>query len=133
MKLKFVLLTCFVILLSIVAKATPPGNGEENAKKSDVAGGVIHQETKKPLMNVSITAYSTYKKEKVVLTNSHGNFSFDDLKPGNYKFVFEKEGYKKVTKEKYVAHPDEAQQINVQLEEHASFDFMPGPSHFFDS
>ena len=35
------------------------------------------------------------KKEKVVITDGTGAYSFDDLKPGVYKFVFEKEGYKK--------------------------------------
>jgi hypothetical protein len=130
MKRKYLLLSCFITILSFVASAN---TGEENAKKSDVVGGVFTLDSKKPLGNVSVTAYSNAKKEKVILTDSHGNYSFNDLKPGmTYRFVFEKEGYKKVIKEKYIARVDEAQQLNIQMEEHASFDFMPGPSQFFD-
>jgi uncharacterized GH25 family protein len=132
MKLKFLLFACFFTAFSFIANAAPPGTGEENAKKNDVMGGVIHFETKKPISNVSVTAYANSKKEKVVLTDVNGNYSFTDLKPGTYRFVFEKDGYKKTTKEKYIVRADEAQQLNIQLEEHASFDFMPGPSQFFD-
>ena len=129
MRRKYLLLSCFITVFSFIASAN---TGEENAKKSDVMGGVITHDSKKPLSNVSITAYSNTKKEKVIVTDAHGHFSFNDLKPGNYRFVFEKEGYKKVTKDKYIAKADEAQQLNIQMQEHASFDFMPGPSHFFD-
>lgn len=123
------LLSCFITVFSFLASAN---NGEENIKKSDVMGGVFNYDTKKPLSHVSVTAYSNTKKEKVIVTDSHGNFSFNDLKPGTYRFVFEKEGYKKVIKEKYIARADEAQQLNIHMQEHASFDFMPGPSQFFD-
>ena len=92
MKRKYLLLTCFITILSIVASAN---TGEENAKKSDVAGGVFNVDTKKPLGQVSVTAYSNTKKEKVIVTDSQGHFSFNDLKPGTYRFVFEKEGFKK--------------------------------------
>ena len=129
MKRKYLLLSCFITVFSFLASAN---TGEENAKKTDVMGGVFSQDTKKPLSQVSITAYSSAKKEKVIVTDAHGHFSFDDLKPGTYRFVFEKEGYKKVTKEKYIAKADEAQQLNIHMQEHASFDFMPGPSQFFD-
>lgn len=129
MKRKYLLLSCFITLFSFLASAN---TGEENTKKSDVMGGVFTYDTKKPLSQVSITAYSNSKKEKVIVTDAHGHFSFNDLKPGNYKFVFEKDGYKKVTREKYIGKVDEAQQLNIHMEEHSSFDFMPGPSHFFD-
>jgi hypothetical protein len=87
-----------------------------------------------PLSNVSVTAYlaSTSKKEKVTTTDVNGNFYFDDLKPGTYKFVFEKDGFKKISREKIIARANEALQLSVTMQEHASFDFMPGPSHFFD-
>jgi len=129
MKRKYLLLSCFITLFSFLASAN---TGEENAKKSDVLGGVFSQDTKKPLSQVSVTAYSNAKKEKVIVTDAQGQYSFNDLKPGNYKFVFEKDGYKKVTKEKYIAKPGEAQQLNIHMQEHSSFDFMPGPSQFFD-
>jgi len=136
MKLKFLLLSCFVALFSCAASANNinPGTGEENVKKNnDIMGGVYHSETKKPLVNVNVTVYSSSnKKEKVVVTDVNGNYSFDDLKPGTYKFVFEKSGFKKVTRERSIIREDEGIQINVHMEEHKTFDFMPGSSQFFD-
>lgn len=134
MKAKW-LITFSIVLGSFVARATDnvsPGDGKNDIEKSDVGGGVIDSDSKKPLSNVNITAYSNNKKEKAVLTDIHGNFSFEDLKPGTYKFVFEKEGYKKVTKEKTIVKIDEGVQININMEEHNSFDFMPGPSSLID-
>jgi hypothetical protein len=134
MRMKLLLL-CFVALFATVgAKAnTSPGTGEESAKKSEVAGGVYHSESGKPLGSVVVTAYTGNKKEKVVLTDNNGNYSFDELKPGTYTFVFQKEGFKKVAKNRTINRPDEGVLVNVRLEEHSTFDFMPGPSHFFDS
>lgn len=134
MKAKW-LLTFSIVLASFLARATDdvnPGSGEPDVKKSDVAGGVIDSDTKKPLGQVNVTAYANNKKEKAVLTDAQGNFSFEDLKPGTYKFVFEKEGYKKVTREKTISKVDEGVQININMEEHNSFDFMPGPSSLID-
>src|SRR3982751_4616343 len=105
MKFKLLLLTIFFSAATLLPRAnagtTDPNNGEENNKKCDIAGGVIHADTKKPLGSVSVTAYSTgSKKEKVVLTDANGNYSFNELKTGIYKLVFEKTGYKKVTRER---------------------------------
>ena len=134
MKFKLLLFTLFIVLISVSAKAnTIPDNGEEDTRKSDVIGGVYHHETKKPLSSVSVTAYNlSSKKEKVVLTDANGNYSFDDLQSGTYKFVFIKQGYKKVVKEKVTIRLDEGSEMNVEMDEHASFNFMPGPFHFTD-
>jgi hypothetical protein len=129
--LLLILLTAFTSLLAN-AKNSTPGTGEESISKTDIAGGVIHGETKKGLSNVIVTAYLSSKKEKVAITDGAGNYSFDDLKPGTYKFVFEKDGFKKITKDKVVVKTDEAFQLNVELNEHATFEFMPNPSHIFD-
>ena len=132
MKRKLLLL-CFVCFAAtMVASAnTGPGNGEES-KKNDIAGGVIHSESKKPLGNVSVTAYSSSKKEKVVTTDNYGNYYFDDLKPGTYKLVFEKSGFKKVTKEKVVIRGDDGCQLNVELNEESEFMIIPGQLFFSD-
>ena len=107
------------------ANNVDPGLG----KKEDIMGSVMNADGKKPLKDVSITAYLSSKKEKVVITDGTGAYAFDDLKPGVYKFVFEKEGYKKVVKEKVTVKVDEAFQLDIEmLEENA--DVMPSPSHF---
>ncbi len=63
-------------------------------------GLVVEAETGKPLKDVNVTAYNNSKKEKSVTSNASGNFSLMDLKPGIYKFVFQKEGFEKVIREK---------------------------------
>jgi len=129
MKQKLFLLG-FSLLGFVVAKANniepDPGNG----KKDDVNGFVLHSETKKPMKDVSVTAYFVSKKEKIVITEEDGSFSFDDLKPGVYKFVFEKAGFRKITREKVVIKTDEAYQLNIEMIESNDFDIMPSPSHF---
>jgi len=70
------------------------------------------------------------KKEKVVITDGTGSYAFDDLKPGVYKFVFEKEGYKKVVKEKVCVKVDEGFQLDIEMLQDTATDVMPSPSHF---
>ena len=112
----------------VVAKASDPAEGK--GKKLDLNGTVIHGETKKPLRDVSITAYLVSKKESVVLTDESGNFAFEELKTGVYKFVFEKAGFKRITKEKVVINADEAFQLNIEMIEASDYDIMPSPFHF---
>jgi len=131
MKPKLVLLFFFTVSI-FFAKANTTGTGEEAARKSDIAGGVYSYDSKKPLGSVSVTVYSAAKKEKVVLTDDEGSYAFDNLKAGTYKLVFEKDGYKKVTKEKVVVQSDAAAQLNIEMVEHTPFEFLPGPYHFSD-
>ena len=124
MKSKIFLLT--VSLLGFVAaKAGTGGPGE--GKKDELNGFVFHSESKKPMKDVSVTAVLVSKKEKVVMTDEEGSFAFDELKPGTYKFVFEKAGYKKITKEKVVIKTDEAFQMNIEMIENIDFEIMPSP------
>lgn len=127
MKQKLFLLG-FSLLGFTAAQAAGPGPGD--GKKDDVNGIVLHSETKKPLKDVSITAINMSKKEKVVLSDEDGTFSFEDLKPGTYKFVFEKAGYRKATKEKVVVKTDEAFQMSIEMIENSDFDIMPSPGSF---
>lgn len=94
--------------------------------KTDLGGSVIHAETRKPLKDVVVTAYLSSKKEKVTLTDATGAFAFDNLRPGNYRFVFEKDGYRKVSREKTVTKPDEGFDLDVLLAEQEHFEFLPG-------
>lgn len=132
MRLKLLLLSCFVIFASVIANATPaPSEADESDKKNEINGGVFHNETKKPLSNVSVTAYfGANKKEKIVVSDENGNYAFDDLKPGTYKFVFEKNGYRKVTKEKIIIKTDEGFQMNIEMMQEKDFDFVPGAFTF---
>lgn len=133
MKQKLLLLA--VSFLGITAaRAGGPGTGTPGAdgKKEDVNGVVIHSETRKPLKDVSVTAILVSKKEKVVFTQDDGEYSFDELKPGTYKFIFEKAGFKRITREKVVIKTDEAFQLNIEMIETPEFDILPSALHFSD-
>ena len=119
-------LVCFVI--ANANNTSDPGFG----KKDDVNGIVIHSESKKPIKDVSVTAYLVSKKEKVAVTDEEGNFAFDELRPGTYKFVFEKAGFKRITKEKVVVKSDDSFQLNIEMIESSDIDIMPSPFHFSD-
>ena len=83
------------------AHATGPEDSNGGTgKKNDINGNVTQVETKKPVKEVNVTAFLDSKKEKSITSDEAGNYAFDDLKPGIYKFVFEKIGFKKVVKEK---------------------------------
>ena len=109
-----------------------PGVNCTKGKKDDLLGMVTNADTKKPLKDVTVTAYLVSKKEKMVLTDDTGNFAFDELKPGTYKFVFEKSGFKKVTREKVTVKPDEGFQLNIEMFESGGYDITPSPFPFSD-
>lgn len=115
----------FVAAQANVGDDPDPGRG--TGKKDDLNGIVIHAESKKPLKDVSVTAVLVSKKEKIVMTDDEGNFAFDELKPGTYKFIFEKAGFRKITKEKVVVKTDEAFQLNIEMIENSDYEIMPSP------
>ena len=128
MKPKTLLLISGLIFGSMMARAN--GNDPRTGKKEDIMGSVFNVHGKRPLKDVSVTAYLSSKKEKVVITNESGAYAFDDLKPGVYKFVFEKEGYKKVVKEKVCVKVDEGFQMDIEMIQDDGADLIPSPSHF---
>lgn len=130
MKQKLFLLT-FSLLGFVFAKANV-GNPDPGAgKKDELNGIVVHSDTHKPLKDVTVTAYLVTKKEKekVEVTDEEGGFAFDELKPGVYKFVFEKAGFRKITKDKVVIKTDEAFQLNIEMIESNDYEIMPSPLH----
>ena len=120
-----------ISLLGFVAvKANNGGPGD--GKKDELNGTVVHSDTKKTLKDVSVTAVLVSKKEKIVFTEENGTYAFDELKPGTYKFIFEKAGFKKITKEKVVIKTNEAFQLNIEMITQNDFDILPSPFHFTD-
>ena len=132
MKSRILFTAIFICGFTIAYAGTPPCN--DHGKKEDVVGTVIHTDSKKPLKDVSVTVYSTSKKEKekVAVTSEDGSFSIDELKPGRYRFIFEKTGYKKVTKETVIAKTNDAYQMNIEMIETNDYNIFPSPFHFPD-
>lgn len=129
MKNKFLPIFLLMLLTSIFSFAN---SGEKGKKEDpDMNGLVVEAETGKPLKDVNVTAYNNSKKEKSVTSNASGNFSLMDLKPGIYKFVFQKEGFEKVIREKIVLKLNEGYQLTVQMfQEENVFDIVPVPLQF---
>jgi hypothetical protein len=125
MKFRLLLLS---LIVSGAAFAGGPGNPDAKCcKKNDVTGGIIHAQTKRPLSNVSVTAYSTSRKEKVIVSDNNGNYDFNELKPGTYKLVFEKQGFNKIIKDKIIIRPDEGLLLNIEMSEVTTdFQILPG-------
>lgn len=119
----------FLIAIALLGFGTAKANNGDPGSgcKNELNGLVIHAESKKPLKDVSITAVLVTKKEKVVKTDNAGSFAFDELKPGTYKFVFEKAGFKKITKDKVVIKTDEAFQMKIEMIESVDFEIIPSP------
>jgi|SRR6218665_875573 len=133
MKIKILLMAFALLCFGMVyASNEPSPTCEGRTRKSDIEGLVTHAENKKPLKDVSITAYLISRKEKAVHTDELGGYSFDALKPGTYRLVFEKAGFKRVTKEKVVIKTEEAFQLNIEMIESKDFDLVPSPMHFSD-
>jgi hypothetical protein len=127
-------LLAFSLLGFVAAKANGGTDPHGEGKKIDEINGVIFDgENKKPLKDVTVTAYfSSNKKEKIVQSDETGNYAFDELKPGTYKLVFEKAGYKKITKDKVVIKADETFQLNIEMIGSSDFELVPSPFHFSD-
>jgi hypothetical protein len=135
MKPKFLMLALGLLGFAVAKANTEPDPNSSTCtkgKKNDLAGIILHGESKKPIKDVVVTAYLVSRKEKSVYTDETGNYGFEELRPGTYKFVFEKSGYKRVTKEKVVVKTDEAFQLNIEMIENKDFDLVPSPLLFAD-
>jgi hypothetical protein len=133
MKQRLLLLFAICTLGCLQSKAADIDPLNPGKSINEVAGNIFDGESKKALKEVTVTAYSANKKEKFVITDEFGRFEFDELKTGIYKLVFEKDGYRKVVKEKVSLKTDETFQMRIEMIEADGFDLMPSPFQFFDT
>lgn len=133
MKVKLLLLLtlCFACA-AVYANNCGKGPDPVKKKKDFVNGMVSHATNKRPLKDVLVTAYlnTDSKKEISVQTDESGNYSFEALKPGTYKLVFEKTGFRRVTKDKIIVKDEDSFKLNVDLAEISHQNMMPSPLHF---
>lgn len=138
MKPKFIFAFILLFVISFATKAdacsNPPPDEENTVDIRKVNGIVLDMNSKKPLKDVNVTVILQSKREKVTTTNVNGGYTIIMLKPGTYRLVFEKEGYKKVVKEKVEIKENTPVQINVEMPEYVPIsDRGPSAWHFFDS
>ena len=133
MKQKILLLIAIFTIGCLQSRAADIEPGNPGKSINEVTGNIYDGDSKKALREVTVTAYSANKKEKFVITDEYGRFEFDELKTGIYKLVFEKEGYRKVIREKVSVKTDETFQMRIEMIEADGFDLMPSPFQFFDT
>lgn len=132
MKHKILLLTLAGITGCLQSTATETAIPDFPKEINELSGSIVDLDSKKPLKDVSVTAYLSSKKEKQVVSDEFGRFGFDEMKSGVYKIVFEKEGYRKVIKEKVNIKADETFQFKIEMTESGDFNLMPSHFTFFD-
>lgn len=96
-----------------------------------VSGSVRHAGKDKPLKDVLITVFEeSSSKSRTVLTDEEGVFGLSSLRPGTYKIVFQKDGFRKVVREKVTVKPDAGIRLDIEMEE-IPYELGPSPFHFF--
>jgi hypothetical protein len=82
------------------------------------------------LQNVTVTAILLNKKEKFTFTDTDGEFGIEELKPGTYKIIFEKDGYRKVVRDKVNIRTNEPIELNIEME-YLEYNLFPLTIPFF--
>lgn len=132
MKWTKTILTLLFAGAGFLAQATTnPGEKKTPVEPEDVYGSVVHAGKDKPLKDVIITAFLLSKKEKIAVSNVNGEYGLDNLTPGTYKLVFEKDGYRKVVKDKVIIKPNSGIELNVEME-YKGYELSPSPFHFIE-
>jgi hypothetical protein len=121
-----------VTLLGSLVCVANSGDPEpsETIRRNEVYGTIIHAQSKASMKDVNVTAYVDSKKMKIQQSDNEGNYSFDVSKPGVYKFVFEKSGYKKIVKDNIFIKSDEAFLLNIEMFEMPEMDLFPSLFNF---
>jgi hypothetical protein len=108
-------------------------HAEKKLASEMVFGKIFSDETSKPLKDVTITAVLLNKKEKYTISDADGEFGLTELKPGVYKIIFEKDGYRKIVKDKITVKANSQIELNIEMEQNMYFDLAPSPLHFFQT
>ena len=76
MKQRILLLIAICTMGCLQSKASgiDPGTPGKGRSINEVAGNIVDGDSKKPMSDVTVTAYSANKKEKFVVTDEWGRF-----------------------------------------------------------
>jgi phage gp45-like len=107
-----------------------PGLGL-TVEPESVFGKVRHANTDKPLGDVIVTVYGPDRKQQTSVSDDTGRYGLQNLKPGTYKIIFEKDGFRKVVKEKVTVREKGALELNIEMDDGGIF-ILPMPLHFFE-
>jgi hypothetical protein len=108
-------------------------HAETNRPSETLFGKIFSEDSNKPLKDVTITAVLMNKKERFAISDNDGEYGLSELKPGVYKIIFEKDGYRKVVKDKVTIKANTQLEMNIEMEQSAFFNLAPSPMHFFQA
>ncbi len=128
--IKLTLTSLFLILGGVASASEVEPECDNKISTETVFGKVLREDSKRPIQNVTVTAILLNKKEKYTITDNEGEFGIEELKPGTYKIIFEKDGYRKVVKDKVNVKLNEPIELNVEME-YVNYGFVPSPFHLF--
>ena len=124
-------LTSLFLFIGSVASATEvEPEPDTRISPDNLFGKVLREDSKRPLQNVTVTAILLSKKEKYTITDTDGEFGLEELKPGTYKIIFEKDGYRRVVRDKVNVKLNEPIELNIEME-YLNYNLVPSPFFFF--
>ena len=126
--------TTIFLLLSLAFGPAMAGvwSASGRPKLTDQIMGAVRQSgSNRPLRDVTVSVYEDQQlRLKATITDEEGNFGISALKPGTYKIVFQKDGYRKQVREKVVVKTEGGIRLDVEMEE-STYELSPSPFHFF--
>ncbi len=114
---KIFTLICISFLLATTSIANENTKAEENAPAivaSSLTGKVIDKTSGEELAGVAVKLEGT---KHVAFSDFEGNFSFNNINPGNYKLIVEFISYNKVEAENILVRENEIHQLKFGLEQ----------------
>jgi len=108
-----IIVAAFVAVLGL---SSFTGEKEKTADASaniTLSGIVVDSQTKETLAGVEVTIEGTNLK---TYTDFEGNFSFDNIQPGNYKVVTKYVSYNAVESRTVSIQPNEMHALNLELQ-----------------
>ena len=128
--IRLTLTSLFLIIGGVASASEVEPECESKISPETVYGKVFREDSKRPLQNVTVTAILLNKKEKFTVTDTEGEFGIDELKPGTYKIIFEKDGYRRVVRDRVNVKLNEPIELNIEME-YLNYNLVPSPFHFF--
>ncbi|NRD44416.1 von Willebrand factor type A domain-containing protein [Corallococcus exiguus] len=106
-------LPLFLMMLPVATRAQLDAGAPAT---STIIGTVLDDTTKKPVMDVVVSATSpSLQREQVVVTDAQGNYRIPRLPAGTYTLRFEKESFKPFARPEIQLKPNRTIRLNVEL------------------
>jgi hypothetical protein len=107
-----IIVAAFVAVLGLSSFTGEKEKTSDASANITLSGIVVDSQTKETLAGVEVTIEGTKLK---TYTDFEGNFSFDNIQPGNYKVVTKYVSYNAVESRIVSIQPNEMHALNLEL------------------